>query len=119
MIGVKALALLFDPIECIGCGACEVVCGFQRDDAFTLTSSSIIVYRAEEKRNYFGLLYKTKTHMITGRPEGVQRTKLGEASPSGGGAGGKEILIRPACSECAEAPCVRICPTGAIEMEDN
>jgi len=107
-----------DPIECIGCGACEVVCGFQRDAAFTLTSSSIIVYRAEEKKNYFGLLYKTKTELVTGRPEGVQRAKLGASQPSGGGAGGKEILIRPACDECSDAPCARICPTGAIEMEE-
>lgn len=107
------LHLKFEPGRCICCGRCEVACGHYRDDGYTVTSASVMLYRAEEKKNYFGLLYKTEEELVGVRPEGVEVGKQGapteDASP-----GGKPILLRPACDECDPAPCAQACPTGAV-----
>ncbi len=106
--------LSIDPLACIGCVRCEIACGHSRDDAFTSTSASIMLYRAEEKNNYFGLLYKTKTDLISGRPEGVEESKLGVVKP-GEGSGGKPILLRPPCDQCDNPICMQVCPTSALK----
>lgn len=107
--------LQFEPLKCIACGRCEVACGHLRDEGYTVTSASLMLYRAEEKKNFFGLLYKTRTELVGARPDGVRVNKQGEpqeaASP-----GGKPILLRPPCDECDPAPCVRSCPTGAVTL---
>ena len=107
------MSLNMEPLKCIGCGRCEIACGYMRDNAYTATSASIMVYRVEEKNNYFGLLYKTKSDIVTGRPEGVEVSKLGVVKP-GEGAGGKPVLLRPPCEDCESPDCVNVCPTATL-----
>lgn len=110
------MGLTLEPLKCIGCVRCEIACGFVRDGAFTSTSASIMLYRAEEKNNYFGLLHKTKNTLVSGRPEGVDVSLLGVVKPEDG-AGGKPILLRPPCQNCTRPLCVEVCPTSALSMK--
>ena len=91
------------------------------DEAFSLLSSSIMLYRAQEKKDYLGLILKLEDSLVLGKAEGVERAKIGElAAKGGGGASAKPILIREACDGCEglEVPwCVRFCPTGALQRE--
>ena len=108
--------------RCTGCGACEIACGFHRDEAFTSISASVMYYRAEEKKNYFGIILKEEDSLVQGRPEGVSTVKLGEMEDEGtSGAAAKPILLRQACDMCEGiemgAMCAVFCPTNAIETE--
>ncbi len=112
------------PLECTGCSLCEMVCGYQRDEAFSLISSSIMLYRAEEKKDYMGVIVKTEEDLFIGRPEGAESVRLGELQQRAGGGGGasaKPILIREACDLCESAglepQCVAVCPRGALYLE--
>jgi ferredoxin len=112
-----------NPLLCTGCGLCELACGYHWDEAFSLISSSVMLYRAEEKKNYMGVIVKTEEDLFIGRPEGAAAIKLGELSRggTGGGASAKPILIREACDLCesttGEPQCVAICPHGALYLE--
>jgi ferredoxin len=112
-----------NPLQCTGCGLCELACGYHWDEAFSLISSSVMLYRAEEKKNYMGIIVKTDEDLFIGRPEGAAAVKLGELSKggTGGGASAKPILIREACDLCesasGEPQCVAICPHGALYLE--
>ena len=108
------MGIQIEPIKCMGCGMCELVCGFHWDDAFSMTSSSIVTYRMQEKRNYFGLMLKTEEELILGRPEGVEIQRLGttaeeeKLSPDEEdeevirGPASKPILLRAACDMCKD-----------------
>ncbi len=109
-----------DPIKCIACCACELACGYHWDDAMSPITSSIIVYRTREKKNYFGLMLKTEENLVLARPEGIEIQRIGEvqegveADPSA-----KPIMLRDACDMCdgVDGPlCVRFCPTGALYL---
>ncbi len=110
------------PLECTGCALCELACGYHWDEAFSLISSSIMLYRAEEKKGYMGIIVKTGQDLFLGKPEGAEAVKLGELQKSGaGGASAKPILIREACDLCESAglepQCVAICPQNALYLE--
>ena len=111
------------PLECTGCALCELACSFHWDEAFSLISSSVLLYRAEEKKDYMGVIVKTEEDLFLGRPEGAVEMKLGEIQKqgAGGGASAKPILIRQACDLCESAgiepQCVEICPHGALYLE--
>lgn len=110
------------PLECTGCALCELACGYHSDEAFSLISSSVMLYRAEEKKNYMGVIVKTGEDLFIGRPEGAEAVKIGELSKGGGGgASAKPILIREACDLCESAGgeplCVAACPHGALYVE--
>lgn len=114
------------PLECTGCSLCEVACGFARDEAFSLISSGVMLYRAEEKKNYLGVIVKTDEDLFIGRPEGAVALKLGELQKQAGGGGGasaKPILIREACDLCEgaglEPQCVAVCPRDALFIEED
>lgn len=111
------------PLECTGCSLCELVCAFHWDEALSLISSSIMLYRAEEKKDYMGVIVKTEEDLFLGRPEGATVRKLGELQKggAGGGASAKPILIREACDLCesagVEPQCVPVCPHDALYLE--
>ena len=52
------------PLECTGCALCELACGYHWDEAFSLISSSIMLYRAEEKKDYMGVIVKTEEDLF-------------------------------------------------------
>ncbi|OGL40039.1 MAG: hypothetical protein A3C43_00710 [Candidatus Schekmanbacteria bacterium RIFCSPHIGHO2_02_FULL_38_11] len=116
------MALKVIPEKCIVCCACEMACGYYHDQAFTTLSSSIIIYRAMEKKNYFGMMVKRPEDILIGRPESVEAKRPGDFSSGGGAASAsaKPIFIRPTCDLCAGADeynCVMACPTGALVKE--
>jgi ferredoxin len=102
--------------------ACELACGFHRDDALAMLASSIVTYRNREKKNYFGLMLKESENLVLARPEGVEVQRIGvvdenvEADPAA-----KPILLREACDLCEnedEGPyCIRVCPHNVISVE--
>src|SRR3990172_2365468 len=97
------MGLKIFPEKCIACCACEMACGYYHDKAFTTLSSSIIIYRSQEKKNYFGMMIKRPEYILIGRPEGVETRKPGDFSSGAGGAASasaKPILIRPTCDLC-------------------
>ena len=115
------MEIKIDALKCIACCACEMACGYHWDDALSPITSSIIVYRTREKKNYFGLMLKTEDTLVLGRPEGTEIQRIGEvvegveADPSA-----KPIMLRDACDLCEDfdAPmCVSFCPTGALYPE--
>jgi Fe-S-cluster-containing dehydrogenase component len=115
------MGLKIDSLKCIACCACELACGYHWDEALSPITSSIIVYRAREKKNYFGIMLKKSEHLILGKPEGLEIRRIGEvkkgveADPSA-----KPIMLRDACDLCEgrnKPLCVEFCPTGALYME--
>ncbi len=119
-----------DALKCIGCMACEMVCGYHRDDAFALLSSSILLYRAREKKDYFGLVLKAEDTLVIARPEGLEVKRIGVAeqeSDSGpkkeADASAKPMLLREACDLCDGMKygpmCVKICPVDAISVAEG
>jgi ferredoxin len=124
---METMKMKVEPLKCICCGLCELICGYHWDDALSMTSSSISTYRYGEKNNYFGLMLKTEEDLILGRPEGVDIQKIGgvpgetvSAEEIEKGAAAKPILLRPSCDMCEdfENPlCVEICPTGSLSLE--
>ena len=116
-----------DALKCIGCMACEMACGYHRDDAFALLSSCIVVYRTREKQDYFGVVVKEEESLRIARPEGLEIKRIGvteEPSDSGqekgGDASAKPMLLREPCDLCSGMKygpmCVKICPVDAISL---
>jgi Fe-S-cluster-containing hydrogenase component 2 len=104
--------------------ACEMACGYHRDDAFALLSACIVAYRTREKKDYFGVILKEEDDLVIARPEGTEVKKIGaaeEESDKKGDASAKPMLLREACDLCEEMEygpmCVKFCPTNAITRE--
>lgn len=112
------MALKYEPSKCTMCGGCELGCGYHWDVALSPITSSIMVYRAREKKNYFGLMIKEDEDLVLGRPEGVERQRIGSVNEGEeADAAAKPIMLRQACDLCAKSDnmlCVQFCPTGAL-----
>ena len=110
------LRLKLEPLKCVACGLCEMVCSMHRDSVLTPMTSSIILH-IEDKADYFGLVLKTKSEgLVLGRPEGATS---GQQASGSGGPGAKPILLREPCDLCDGHPrCSRICPTQCITVVD-
>jgi len=103
--------------------ACEMACGYNRDDAFSMIVSSIVTYRNREKKNYFGLMLKESENLVLARPEKLEIQRIGvvddnvEADPAA-----KPILLRQACDLCEGTEggplCIRLCPQDVISLAD-
>lgn len=116
------MGLKFDTLKCTACMACELACGFRRDDALAMLASSIVTYRNREKKNYFGLMLKEMENLVLPRPEGLEIQRIGvvdenvEADPAA-----KPILLREACDLCEDVDggpyCIRACPHNVISIE--
>lgn len=115
------MALKYEPSKCTMCGACELACGYHWDFALSPITSSIMIYRAREKKNYFGLMIKEDENLVLGRPEGVDRQRIGAVNEGEeADAAAKPIMLRQACNLCAGSDnmlCVQFCPTGALSKE--
>jgi len=71
--------LKIDPVQCIGCRACELACALENDGVMASGRSRITVISFIESREY-GLPYHFPT----------------------------------TCRQCADAPCLTVCPEDAI-----
>ncbi len=116
------MGIQIDALKCIACMACELACGYHRDDAFALLSSCIVPYRGREKKNYVGVILKEEDSLIAARPEGVEINRIGEEQDpeKEADASAKPMLLRESCDLCDdmdEGPlCIAFCPTNAISM---
>ena len=115
------MSLKVEPLKCIQCGACELACGYHWDAALSPITSSIMVYRTREKKNYFGLILKEEENLILGRPEGLEIQRIGAVDEEAEqDASAKPIMLRQACDLCDgfdNLLCVKYCPTGALYEE--
>ena len=117
------MGLKFDSLRCTACMACEMACGYNRDDAFSMIVSSIVTYRNREKKDYFGLMLKESENLVLVRPEKLEIQRIGvvdenvEADPAA-----KPILLRQACDLCEGTEggplCIRLCPRDVITLGD-
>jgi len=110
------MPIKIDPLKCQACHACELGCSFYRDQTFSTLWSSIMLVVTSEKQNYFGVVLKKASTIVTGRPEGVEELRLSDMQSSGGegGAAAKPVVLRVPCDECEDPMCARFCPSGAI-----
>ena len=119
------MGIKIDALKCTACMACELVCGYHRDDAFALLSSCIVPYRARAKKDYFGVILKEEDDLVIARPEGVEIRKIGAEEESDSekkaDASAKPMLLREPCDLCEEMKygpmCVKFCPVDAITLE--
>ena len=120
------MGIKIDALKCTGCMACEMACGYHRDDGFALLSACIVAYRTKEKKDYFGVILKREEELVVARPEGTEVKRIGDIQAAAGSAkpadaSAKPMLLREACDMCEEMDlgplCVKFCPTGAI-LED-
>jgi len=120
------MGIKVDPKKCVSCMACEMACGYHRDDGFALLSSCIMVTRGREKRDYSGVVLKEEENLVIARPEGLEIRKLGSGVEAEQGKGkedasAKPLLLREPCDLCSdrkEGPlCLQFCPVDAISMD--
>jgi ferredoxin len=120
------MSIRIDPNKCTACMACELACGYHRDDAFALLSSCVVVYRAKEYKDYLGVLLKEEEELMIARPEGLEVKKLGatdedQGGDDGGDASAKPMLLREACDLCEDRDdgplCIQVCPVDAVYQQ--
>jgi ferredoxin len=118
------MGIRIDPLKCTSCMACELACGYHRDDALATLSACIMAYRARELKNYFGVVLKAEEDLVIARPEGLEVKRIGaveEAPAAQADASAKPMLLREPCDLCADQEagplCVRACPADAIYLD--
>lgn len=122
------MGIKIDGLKCTACMACELACGYHRDDAFALLSSCIMPYRGRKKKDYFGILLKEEESLVVTRPEGVEIMRIGmveegdqENEKAKADSSAKPMLLREPCDLCNDVEdgpfCIRFCPVDAISME--
>jgi ferredoxin len=119
------MGIKIDALKCTGCMACEMACGYHRDDGFALLSACIMAYRTKEKKDYFGMILKLEEELLVARPEGTEIKRIGETeeasdSAKPADASAKPMLLREACDLCVEMDlgpmCIQFCPVDAITV---
>jgi len=119
------MGIKVDPKKCVSCMACELACGYHRDDGFALLSACIMVTRGREKRDYSAVVLKEAENLVIARAEGLEIRRIGAVEEGGadqskGDASAKPLLLREPCDLCSdreEGPlCLQFCPVNAISM---
>ncbi len=117
------MRLAIDMTKCMGCMACEMACGYHRDDGFAFLSSSIQVYRSKEKKDYSGIMLKEDEYLVLSRPEGLEVSRIGaieEDPEKEADASAKPLLLREGCDFCEAMDggpmCIKFCPVDAITL---
>lgn len=119
------MGIQIDLSKCVSCMACEMACGYHRDEGFALLSSCIMVTRGREKKDYSAVVLKEEENLVIARPEGVETRKLGSASQTEQGKGkedasAKPLLLREPCDLCSDREdgplCLQFCPVDAISL---
>ena len=119
------MGIKIDALTCTACMACELACGYHRDDAFALLSSCIVPYRALEKKNYVGVILKEEDSLVAARPEGLEINRIGEEQDpeKEADASAKPMLLREACDLCEDMDqgplCILFCPVDAISLSEE
>ena len=120
------MGIKVDPKKCVSCMACELACGYHRDDGFALLSACIMVTRGREKKDYSAVVLKEAENLVITRPEGLEIRRIGaveegETDQSKGDASAKPLLLREPCDLCSdreEGPlCLQFCPVNAISLD--
>jgi len=121
------MGIRIDPKICISCMACELACGYHRDDGFALLSACIMVTRGREKKDYSAVVVKEEENLVIARPEGLEIRRIGAvgeeagADQSKGDASAKPLLLREPCDLCSDREngplCIQFCPVNAISMD--
>ncbi|OGQ12491.1 MAG: hypothetical protein A2026_01345 [Deltaproteobacteria bacterium RBG_19FT_COMBO_46_12] len=120
------MGIKVDPKKCVSCMACELACGYHRDDGFALLSACIMVTRGREKRDYSAVVLKEEENLVIARPEGLEIRKLGSTGEADKGkdkedASAKPLLLREPCDLCSDREagplCLQFCPVNAISMD--
>jgi len=117
------MAIRIDPEKCTACMACELACGYHRDDAFALLSACVVVYRPKERKDYLGVVLKEEDSLVIARPEGLEVKRIGAADEEqgGGDASAKPMLLREACDLCEDRDagplCIQVCPVEAVYQD--
>lgn len=123
--GSMDMGIQIDLKKCVSCMACEMACGYHRDEGFALLSSCIMVTRGREKKDYSAVVLKEEENLVITRPEGVEVRKLGAASQadqrkSKEDASAKPLLLREPCDLCGDRGdgplCIQFCPVDAISL---
>ena len=123
------MRVIVDPSRCTACVACELACGYHRDDAFAFLSACIVSYRAKERKDYLGVIVKEEDSLMIARPEGLEIKRIGavedaaqDQGESKGDASAKPMLLREPCDLCSDIEsgplCVQVCPFDAIHVEE-
>lgn len=105
--------------------ACEMACGYHRDDGFALLSSCIMVTRGREKKDYSVVVVKEEENLVISRPEGLEIRRIGsvgeERDKGKEDASAKPLLLREPCDLCSDREdgplCLQFCPVNAISMD--
>jgi Fe-S-cluster-containing hydrogenase component 2 len=83
---VEGPFILVNPERCLGCHTCELACAAAHTEAGTIIGAVLAGERLHPRNN-------------------VVQVK---ADPNGG-----IVKLSTQCRQCEDAPCVRVCPTGA------
>src|SRR4030043_2136445 len=121
------MGIKVDSKKCVSCMACELACGYHRDDGFALLSACIMVTRGRERVDYSAVVLKEAENLVIARPEGLEIRRIGAvgeeagADQSKGDASAKPLLLREPCDLCSDREggplCLQFCPVNAFSMD--
>ena len=116
------MGIKIDPQKCTACMACEMACGFHRDDAFALLSSCIVDLPDQREKRLFRRPLKGNGELSHRPSRRTGSQKIGAVEEGGkGDASAKPMLLREPCDLCDDREggplCLSFCPVDAIYLD--